>query len=72
MPKSDKWCLERLEFGGEFYLNEGETTIGRNREADIITSSGICSRNHCVIELDQNENIYITNKVSRKFCFECM
>lgn len=63
--KSDKWMLERFEFGTKHYLNIGDTTIGRNKAADIITPSSICSRQHCVITLNPDDTICITNKVKR-------
>lgn len=66
MEKCKKWCLIRQDCDHplEFYLNKGDTTIGRNKVADVITASSICSRNHCVITLDNNDNIHITNKVN--------
>lgn len=65
MGKSNKWCIIQQECDQqfEFYLNVGDTTIGRNKVADVIIKSNICSRNHCVITLDSNENIFIKNKV---------
>lgn len=65
MAKSNEWCLNRLEVCGEFFLNEGDTTIGRNKKADVITPSQICSRNHCVITLDSDNKIHIKNQVNR-------
>lgn len=64
--KSDDWKLERLEFGSEYYLNIGDTTIGRNKHANIITASEICSRQHCIITLNSDDTIYITNQVRIK------
>lgn len=70
MVQSDKWILNRLNYSGNdvkvFRLNEGETTIGRNRAADVTTTSGICSRNHCVIDLTPDGKITITNKVCNR------
>lgn len=60
---SDKWILERLEFGTKYALKIGDTTIGRHKAADIITSSGYCSRQHCIITLNPDDSIYITNQV---------
>lgn len=68
MSKSKKWSLNRLHHDGIdkiFYLNEGETKIGRNRSADITSTSTICSRNHCVITLNPDDTIVIENKVSK-------
>lgn len=63
MMKSDKWMLERLWFGTEYCLNIGDTIIGRNKSADIVTRSEICSRQHCVITLNSDDTIYIENQV---------
>lgn len=71
MGKSNRWYLIRLECDREFrfYLNEGDTKIGRNKVADVIIKSNICSRNHCVVTLDSNENIVIKNEVIALFFF---
>lgn len=61
--KSDKWMLERLKFPDEHYLNIGDTTIGRNKNANIITQSDISSRQHCVITLNSDDTVYIVNQV---------
>lgn len=61
--KSDKFALQRLELDDVISLNVGATTIGRNKAADIITASDICSRQHCVITLNPDGTIYITNQV---------
>lgn len=64
--KSNKWCLRRInKVDGETYLNVGDTTIGRNQTADVITKSNICSRNHCTIQLDGNGNVIISNQVNK-------
>lgn len=62
------WYLSRLGTNSptEYQLNEGDTLIGRNKSAQIITLSDICSRNHCTITKNQNE-ISIKNHVSRDF-----
>lgn len=66
--KSVKWCLHRLNYDGDetkvVYLNEGDTTIGRNPAADVICTSNICSRNHCTITLNSDDKITIRNIVS--------
>lgn len=66
--KSKKWCLKRLKHDGDdgevYYLNEGDTTIGRNKNADVTSTSNICSRNHCQITLTPDDKITITNMVS--------
>lgn len=75
MIKSKKWCLNRLHHDGIdkiFYLNEGKTTIGRNRSADISSTSTICSRDHCVITLNPDDTIVIGNKVSNKMNVQTM
>ncbi|XP_055322824.1 uncharacterized protein LOC129578378 isoform X2 [Sitodiplosis mosellana] len=67
MVKSNKWCLNRINYDGVnklFYLNEGDTTIGRNRTADITSISTISSRDHCVITLNPDGTVVITNKSS--------
>lgn len=64
MVKNDKWYLMRCKVGGQFYLNVGVTKIGRNKEADVITKSNICSRSHCIITLHPDDSIWITNKVN--------
>lgn len=61
--KSDKWILQRLEFDTKYLLNIGETAIGRHRQADIVTNSTICSRQHCIITLNADDSIYVENKV---------
>lgn len=67
MVKSHKWCLNRINYdGGEervFRLNEGDTTCGRNKAADITSTSKICSRDHCVISLI-SDKVTLSNKVS--------
>lgn len=65
--KSDKWVLERFKFGGQHYLNIGDTTIGRNKNANIITRSDICSRQHCVITLNSDDTVYLVNQVRPMF-----
>lgn len=66
MVKSSKWCLNRINYDGTeekvFRLNEGDTTIGRNKAADITSTSTICSRNQCVISLI-SDKVTLSNKV---------
>lgn len=67
MEKSKRWCLKRLNYEGPdkiIYLNEGETTIGRNKSADITSKSKYCSRNQCVITLNRSGVIIVKNLVS--------
>lgn len=62
--KSQKWYLLRLgSISEQHFLNIGETRIGRNLQADIVTASPHNSRNHCVITLDGNDNIRIVDTV---------
>lgn len=71
--KSDKWCLEIVnndESDSEIsavepsFLNIGKTTIGRNIKADLITDSEFASRNHCFIELNDSDELFLTDSVS--------
>lgn len=67
MVKSKTWCLNRLNYDGIdkiFYLNEGDTMVGRNKSADISLTSKISSRNHCVINLSNDDTITIRNQVN--------
>lgn len=65
---SNKWMLERLKFGDQHCLNIGDTTIGRNKQAHITTTSSICSRQHCVITINSDDTVYLVNQVSMTFC----
>lgn len=64
--KCKKWCIERLHYdglNGRYELFEGDTSIGRNKTADIVVTSPISSREHCVITVKPDNNIVIANKV---------
>ncbi|KAJ8716059.1 hypothetical protein PYW08_013344 [Mythimna loreyi] len=52
-----KWKLTRLQFGTEeFTLTEGEkVTVGRGINNVISLSSVVISRNHCVIQVQNNQ-----------------
>lgn len=71
--KSDKWCLEIVNNEDSdseasatepSFLNIGKTTIGRNVNADLITDSEFASRNHCFIELNDSDELFLTDSVS--------
>lgn len=65
MATNHRWYLVRLgPITSEHLLNEGETIIGRNRSAHIMTLSEICSRLHCSVTLNANDEITIESKVS--------
>lgn len=65
MANSLNWSLVRLgEFNQKYNLRVGQTKIGRHKEADIITISDICSRTHCIIQLTDDNNVTIEDKVS--------
>ncbi|XP_075978905.1 putative helicase senataxin [Anticarsia gemmatalis] len=57
-----KWKLSRQEFGSEeFTLSEGDiVTVGRGNNNKITLSSAVISRNHCIIDV-QNNNALITD-----------
>lgn len=57
-----KWKLTRQIFGAEeFTLSEGDiVTVGRGNNNIITLSSAVISRNHCVINV-QNNNALITD-----------
>lgn len=64
MEWDKKWYLIRLGDQSSIYqLKNGITSIGRNKKADVITISDICSRRHCTITWDTNE-LTLTNLVS--------
>lgn len=56
MEREEKWYLIRLGDQTRTYqLKNGITLIGRNRKADVITLSDICSRCHCTITCEANQ-----------------
>lgn len=65
MERENKWYLIRLgdQSKKTYQLKNGMTSIGRNKKADVITISDICSRNHCTITWDANE-LTLKNSVS--------
>lgn len=64
MEREKKWYLIRLgDQSSTYQLKNGITSIGRNRKADVITISDICSRSHCTITCDANE-LTLKNLVS--------
>lgn len=74
--RSEKWCLEAVvndESDSEgsvyerFFLNIGKTTIGRNLNADLTIDSEYSSRNHCFIELNDSDELYLTDSVSNLY-----
>lgn len=66
MEQDKKWYLIRLgDQSSTFQLKNGITTIGRNKKADVITISDICSRSHCTITWNANE-LTIKNLVSSR------
>lgn len=77
--KSERWHMELLDKtddddpdiscinGLMRALNIGKTTIGRNAKADVVVCSDFSSRNHCIIELD-NDSDELTLTDSVRMC----
>ena len=63
------WKVERRVFGDTHQLKVGDTEIGRDPNADIITKSVNCSRQHCTVTLNSDDSIFITNKVRMDYFF---
>jgi len=57
-------CIHGMNEGDEFFVNEGETVIGRSREGQIVLFDKKASRQHCQI-IRKGDRYFIEDLDSR-------
>lgn len=55
------WFLKRLTGDDTIPLSYGQTSIGRDRNRNIVTNSVYASRNHCTLNINDDNVVSITD-----------
>ena len=56
-------------FGNSYLLNKSENTIGRDENCDISVNDPLISKQHCVLESEDDSNFYIEDLGSTNSTF---
>lgn len=73
MTTETPWILKRIGIAQldtpELNLHFGRNTLGRFPSSDICVKSAVCSRQHCILVIDNNNNITLeVNQVTYIYC----